>query len=623
MTGFIGTDNQGNSTTGQPAEGTTGSQGGPVGNYPITVSLGTLASTNYTFTFVNGVLQVNPATLTVTADNKTIVAYTNLPTFTASYTGFVNGDNQGVLSGSPNLTTDATQDPPAGSYNIYAAQGTLSATNYVFTFVNGTLTVTPATAQITAPPKNTMLSGSSVAFSWSQQSDAVSYIFDLGTTPGGVDIASVTTANLTTTINGLPTDGSYIYATLLGSTDGTNYTVQDTTLYVANFPTAVMISPLPNTTFSGASVTFTWVPGAASSAYWLDVGPVPYGNTYYQSGNLGNQTSATVNNLPTDGSAVYVTLWSYTNGAWTNTEYQYTAYGAGLIGVMQTPTPGSTLTGSSQQFTWLAGSQSSAYWIDAGSTQGGNQYFQSGNIGNVTTYQVTGLPTDGSTVYITLWSLVNGQWENNQYTYTAYSASTGQITSPTPGSTLTGSSVTFNWNAGNGATAYWLDAGSAPGGSNYFQSGNLGNVLTVNVTGLPTDGSTVYVTLYSLINGQWVSNGYQYTAYSLSSGLAVMLTPNPGSEIDGTEATFTWSAGNNASGYWLDIGTTPGANDIYQSGNLGSSQSTTVSTLPNDGSQVYATLYTLINGTWYYNSYQYQSGPNESKPAGRGPMNKR
>ena len=66
-------------------------------------------------------------------------------------------------------------------------------------------------------------------------------------------------------------------------------------------------------------------------------------------------------------------------------------------GVITSPTPGSTLTGSSQIFTWTAGSGATAYWIDAGSTPGGNQYFQSGNIGNVTSYNVTGLPTNGST----------------------------------------------------------------------------------------------------------------------------------------------------------------------------------------------------------------------------------
>ena len=35
--------------------------------------------------------------------------------FTATYSGFVNGDNQGVLSGSPRLTTDAPQNPPVGT----------------------------------------------------------------------------------------------------------------------------------------------------------------------------------------------------------------------------------------------------------------------------------------------------------------------------------------------------------------------------------------------------------------------------------------------------------------------------------------------------------------------------
>jgi hypothetical protein len=101
------------------------------------------------------------------------------------------------------------------------------------------------------------------------------------------------------------------------------------------------------------------------------------------------------------------------------------------------------------------------------------------------------------------------------------------ITSPVANSTLTGSSVTFDWSAGTGATAYWLDIGSAVGGNQYYQSGNLGNVLTTTVSGLPTDGSTVYVTLYSLVNGQWLSNEYTYTAYSLASAAGVLTTPTP------------------------------------------------------------------------------------------------
>jgi len=72
--------------------------------------------------------------------------------------------------------------------------------------------------------------------------------------------------------------------------------------------------------------------------------------------------------------------------------------------------------------------------------------------------------------------------------------------------------ATFAWSAGTGATAYWLDIGSTLGGNDYYQSGNLGNVLTTTVYSLPADGSQIYVTLYSLVGGQWFSNAYTYTS---------------------------------------------------------------------------------------------------------------
>ena len=56
--------------------------------------------------------------------------------------------------------------------------------------------------------------------------------------------------------------------------------------------------------------------------------------------------------------------------------------------------------------------------------------------------------------------------------------------------------------------------GSTAGGNQYYQSGSLPTTtLAASVSGLPTDGSTVYVTLYSLIGGQWMHNAYTYTAF--------------------------------------------------------------------------------------------------------------
>jgi Glycosyl hydrolases family 28/MBG domain (YGX type)/Bacterial Ig-like domain (group 3) len=89
-------------------------------------------------------ITVNPAPLTVTANNATQAVGAANPTFTASFSGFVNGDNSGVLNGSPAFSTTATPSSPAGLYPIVVSQGALTDPNYTFSFVNGTLSVVAA-----------------------------------------------------------------------------------------------------------------------------------------------------------------------------------------------------------------------------------------------------------------------------------------------------------------------------------------------------------------------------------------------------------------------------------------------------------------------------------------------
>ena len=366
---------------------------------------------------------------------------------------------------------------------------------------------------------------------------------------------------------------------------------------------AVMTSPTPGSTLSGSSVTFDWTPGAGASAYWLVVGSTAGGDDYYSSGNLGDVLTATVNGLPTNGSTLYVTLYSLIGGAWVPNAYTYTALTAAASSAIITmPTPGSTLSGSTVTFGWTAGAGASAYWLAVGSTTGGDNYYSSGNLVDVLTATVNGLPTNGSTLYVTLYSLIGGAWVPNAYTYTALTAAAagGIITMPTPGSTLSGSSVTFGWTAGAGASAYWLVVGSTPGGANYYSSELSG--LTATVNGLPTDGSTVYVTLYALIGGSWVPYTYTYTAFSGAAG-GVITTPTPGSTLSGSSMTFGWTAGAGVSAYWLVVGSTAGGTNYYSSEVSG--LTATVNGLPTDGSTVYVTLYALIGGTWVPNSYTY------------------
>jgi hypothetical protein len=75
------------------------------------------------------------------------------------------------------------------------------------------------------------------------------------------------------------------------------------------------------------------------------------------------------------------------------------------------------------------------------------------------------------------------------------------MTSPTNGSELTASTVNFQWTNGSGVQDYVLYVGTAPGQHDIANEDEGGNSLSATVTGLPTNGSTVYVRLWSKING--------------------------------------------------------------------------------------------------------------------------
>jgi hypothetical protein len=121
-----------------------------VGDYPIDLSGG--SDNNYNFLLQPGVLTITKAQLTATADNKSKVYGEANPAFTVSYTGFLNGDNESVITQSPVGNTLATAVSAAGNYPIELSGGL--ADNYSFSYTPGILTVTQAPLIATADDKS-------------------------------------------------------------------------------------------------------------------------------------------------------------------------------------------------------------------------------------------------------------------------------------------------------------------------------------------------------------------------------------------------------------------------------------------------------------------------------------
>lgn len=91
-------------------------------------------------TYVPGTLTVTKASLVVTADNYTITQGDKLPEFTASYSGFKNGEDESVLTKQPVFSCDANEASAPGEYLITLYD--VEADNYeVKSYIAGTLTV--------------------------------------------------------------------------------------------------------------------------------------------------------------------------------------------------------------------------------------------------------------------------------------------------------------------------------------------------------------------------------------------------------------------------------------------------------------------------------------------------
>jgi hypothetical protein len=112
---------------------TTATAASAVGTYPITAS--GAADANYTVGFVNATLSVTSAPLLIITSDDQFKQYgAPMPTLTASYSGFINGDTPASLTTPVSLSTSATASSPVGSYSIVASGAT--DPNYDITFVN-------------------------------------------------------------------------------------------------------------------------------------------------------------------------------------------------------------------------------------------------------------------------------------------------------------------------------------------------------------------------------------------------------------------------------------------------------------------------------------------------------
>ena len=446
-----------------------------------------------------------------TANSDGSYTYSALPTIALAHPYAMAVDSKGNVYvadvGNAQVLVQDYSDPPA--------------LQFATTFTGSTSTDSPRTVTLENIGNDTL------AFS------AVTYPSDF---PEAGSVATDCTSSTNLAANTsctLTVDFSPVYSSALSPPSGAlseAVSVTDNNLNVSNVQQTINVSgamlakaemeaPAPGLTL-GASLTFTWTAGAGVTMYQFRLGTTGQGSSDVYNAAHATTTALSTGTIsvPTYGVTLYARLYSWINGAWQYNDYTYTESGAPVKAVLTTPAPGSTLTGTSVTFGWTAGGGVTKYEFRLGTTGpgSGDVYNASGTTTlALSSPLITGIPAYGVALYARLYSYINGAWQYNDYTYTESGAPVKAVlSSPAPGSTLTGSSATFTWTAGGGATKYELLLGTTGHGSSnvYNAAGTSTTALTTGVvSGIPTTGGTLYARLYSYINGAWQYNDYTYT----------------------------------------------------------------------------------------------------------------
>jgi 6-phosphogluconolactonase (cycloisomerase 2 family)/alpha-tubulin suppressor-like RCC1 family protein/fibronectin type 3 domain-containing protein len=145
----------------------------------IVISASQAGNANYTAaTSINQNLIVNKAQLIVAANPVSREYNTANPTFSAGYSGFVKNETLSIsgITGSPSMTTTAGTNSPVGQYAITASANSLTSNNYSFSFMDGTLNITKATASVSLSNLN-------------QNYDGTAKTATVTTVPNGLNVA--------------------------------------------------------------------------------------------------------------------------------------------------------------------------------------------------------------------------------------------------------------------------------------------------------------------------------------------------------------------------------------------------------------------------------------------------
>jgi len=261
------------------------------------------------------------------------------------------------------------------------------------------------------------------------------------------------------------------------------------------------------------------------------------------------------------------------------------------------PAPGTTEVGADVRFEWSPVSDATAYYLYLGTTSGAKDVLNTGEV-QYTSITVNDLPA-GITLYARIWVKVDGVWRYSENVYQTLTEA--KLVTPADGMTEVPLDVQFTWQEISGAQKYYLYVGRTPGAKDVVNSGETLATSFRAKTALP-EGELLYARLWTRHDDAWHYTDSTFTSRALTARLT---SPANGATSVHPQPTLAWTTVPSAVAYYVYLGTTVGAKDVMNSGEL---KVTQLRTRPLEGARhYYLRLWTRADNLWRYRDYEFST----------------
>ncbi len=475
----------------------------------------------------------------------------------------------------------------------------------IWQYVDSLFTAASITARLTTPANGATNVSPLQAIQWTTVPSVQAYVLWVGTTVGANNVVNTPEIQSTSFQPvSLPANQT-LYARMWAQVGGVWRSVDST--FATASPTATMIYPIDGATDVALGQSFSWTSVPNAQAYQLWVGSAVDLSDVANSYEIA-QTSYAVDALPAGASVLYITIWTKVSGAWcaAHTSFQPRATS---VATFRNPIGGQTNVDLSQPVQWTSVG-ADAYQLFLGSGPGLSDDLQTPEL-HQTSFLADQMAA-GGTIYARLRTRIGATWWYQDISFTVLPFAPSFVY-PASGAIGVDVSRAFEWTPGQSADGYYLWIGTSPGTSDLVLSGVIAGTSYV-VSNLPAD-RTLYGRIWSRVAGNWTRySDVAFTLQATVSPAAIVFPPDGSSGADGGQP-FEWSATDLAEAYRLTIGSSLGASDLHDSGEIRVTRRF-VDNLP-IGGQLFGRVSTKIAGLWYSADFTFSLATNVATSATR------